>query len=744
MKGLYFYKLVSPYAEDETKDCKLTVNEIDHNFVTLKDADIKEVSIDKEHGFLVLETNSGDKLRADISSFTQGLEINYDKSNGTLEIKHDGVVETIDGLATSGNLSQEIVNNIITDETLSGTGTEKHPIGISDLEKTSSFRKVIRVLDKTNGESLPERHHLNKGDRFITFENVNEYGFLYSFKYAKQLVEDLNSKWRIPTKEDWDNMLNAIEPCESDRNHGIDTCNILLGKFAGKLLKSKTLWLGGKLEPNDSSECSLSADDIVEDDVTADSEDVTEHPKQKPSKTDGTDSYGMKLLASGYGDGCQMMDYFSQRGKFWTSTAIRVTDIYTKRFDYDKTGVAQLADNPNSLCSLRLVKDYDGKNFSGYETIEGVVYKTVLLPSLNSEHGYAIWLGSNLAVDNVKYNPVVPNNGNCKGTKRVCFINEWNGFGWEKKALTEGDSMTILFGPDGSRDEEFRFIKGKLVNVKRDIIGAVVHKYDGDITILNNEVSMLKDRADETDKRILGLNEAIQTESDKRENADALLESAINTEIADRKEAINAVEDEIADVTEKLEAADQKLDESISAEKATREEVEAQIWASINGEIKAREDVEKQIWEAINNETTAREDVESQLWKGITAEREARESVEAQLWDAVNGVINDKDEVNKQIWEAINNETAAREDVEKQIWSAINKESDSREDVEAQIWKSLNNEIARAKAAEEELDSQLVVEEGSSYKCREGILTLAAKDEEKTIHIKLDSNYGTF
>ena len=40
-KGLYYYKLQSPYPEDITKNCKLTINEIDNNFLSLKDEDIR-------------------------------------------------------------------------------------------------------------------------------------------------------------------------------------------------------------------------------------------------------------------------------------------------------------------------------------------------------------------------------------------------------------------------------------------------------------------------------------------------------------------------------------------------------------------------------------------------------------------------------------------------------------------------------------------------------------------------------
>ena len=41
MDGLYYYKLVSEYPEDVTKNCKLTIQEIDHDLKTLKDFHIK-------------------------------------------------------------------------------------------------------------------------------------------------------------------------------------------------------------------------------------------------------------------------------------------------------------------------------------------------------------------------------------------------------------------------------------------------------------------------------------------------------------------------------------------------------------------------------------------------------------------------------------------------------------------------------------------------------------------------------
>ena len=66
MNGLYFYKLVSPYPEDVTKNCKLTINEIDSNFLTLKDNDIKKAE------FVNAEALAGQLLENDSPSDNGG------------------------------------------------------------------------------------------------------------------------------------------------------------------------------------------------------------------------------------------------------------------------------------------------------------------------------------------------------------------------------------------------------------------------------------------------------------------------------------------------------------------------------------------------------------------------------------------------------------------------------------------------------------------------------------------------
>ena len=675
MNGLYFYKLVSSFPEDVTKDCKLTVNEIDHNFMVLKKSDISDLTFDRERSLLILETKGGEKFQASLSGYTKDLQVVYDKKNGSIQIHHDGIVDVIDDLVTKCNIASEILSNVTTDDTLVGNGTPNNPLGLVSTEKTNSFKSVIKVIDKTKGMCLPDRERNSFGDRYLTYEYYNDYGYLYNYNSASRFVKDLASDWRIPTKADWDNMLNAIELCDEDRNHDISSCNNVLGKFAGKFLKSNNNWVNGKTDLC----CDDICDDII-DDCTCDH--TCCHPHPKPITPNGTNSYGMSILPSGYGDGGMMLDYFGRRAKFWTSTSIQVTNMYVKRFDYDKSGVVQVADSPQAIASVRLVKDYNGSNYRSIENIGGINYTCVLMPAKNTATGHLIWMGSNLATTNKKYCPVTPNYGEYISERKVFFINEWNGFDWIRKELKEGDSLMIKFGPDNDKNAEYRLVNGELINIKKDIISSVENKYDDDIDDLKGRVDV------------------------------------IESEISDIKQSIDSINTSI----DELNTQQSQLNEKIENEAATREEIDTQIWEAINNEVTVRENTEKQIWDAISNEATARENTDTQIWEAINNEVAVREDAE------------------KQIWEAINNEVAVREDAEKQIWGAINNEVAVREDAEKQIWDAVNNEIERSTTE----DKRLISKSGSTYNCAQGELVLKADSPENDIVIKLDSNYGTF
>ena len=93
INGLYFYKLISPYPEDVTKNCKLTVNEIDSNFLNLKDMQIERMDFDVDTYILTLTRKNGDVLQSDLSPMVSGItrdfSISFDEPTGTLTVRYN-------------------------------------------------------------------------------------------------------------------------------------------------------------------------------------------------------------------------------------------------------------------------------------------------------------------------------------------------------------------------------------------------------------------------------------------------------------------------------------------------------------------------------------------------------------------------------------------------------------------------------------------------------------------------------
>lgn len=767
MEGLYFYKLVSPYKEDVTKDCKLTVNEIDHNFLTLKDADITEVYLDEDTNELVVVRRNGEKLAADLSHFIQDttLKVTYDSKKGVIELGHEGVVDVIDKLITKDNVAVEIVKHTIADETLCGAGREDSPLGLNPMEKTSCFRAVHKVVDKTKGEYLPNAVNLKKGDRFLAYEEVSEYGYLYKFDDVLEIERNLTNGWRIPTKQDWDNMLNAIELCDEDRNHDSLSCNSELGNMAGSFLKARDKWMKEdcteetvtySLKSKATTKttdfefgCKDEGDEDIFDTTTDNTTDVT--LKVNTENNAGVDKFGMRLIPAGYGDGYQMKDYLGQRGKYWTATKCHVTDVFVKRFDFDKSGVIQEAESPRAIASVRLVKDYNGHNYRGTDTIHGITYNTTLIPTENTSHGYTIWTTANLASYQRKYHPVLPEGGDTQDFRKAFFFCEWDGEDWMKKEMIEGDTVVINLGPDGDRHREYRLVHGKLVNVARDIVSIVIDKYDADIKDLQNrveateeDINALRVRDAELEAVDQQIWAAIEEEAKAREEVDDQIWSAIENEGKLREEVDSQIWESIENEVNQRQLADAELWRGIKDEAKVREENDKEIWLNLEKESMIREEVDKQLWKGIEAEGKVRETVDGQIWKAIESEGLTREAEDKALYSAIETESQLREEVDNNIYKSLETETLVREEEDLKLWGGITTEAQTREEIDNQIWASLNAEIERSKAEDELIKGRLINETDSKYSCDEGVLVLGTDDPKNTITIKLNGNYGTF
>ena len=535
MKGLYYYKLNSPYSEDVTKNNKLTITEIDNNFLTLKNADVKDLMYDSDNGKLIIEKNDGTQVIAniDLSNVTRDFKVEFDKEKGTLSFYHNDTVDVIEGLIPQP-IVVETTDEIIIDNTLKGKGTITKPLGVSPLEKTASYKAVDKVIDVVNGENLP--FEASKGERYLTIEYSNEYGLLYDYNSVEKINQNLKGGWRVPTKKDWDNMLNALENCEECRNHNSEICNIELGYAAGNLLKSQDYWKKVETKEFEGGDLEINVD-----------------------KFKGSDIYGMTILPSGYADENQFSGYFGERAMFWTLCETDKTDVFTKRFDYNKNGVVQIAEMPSSFCSLRLVKDYTLDNFIGVETIEDKNYDSVLVPTLNTPNNYTIWTTSNYASENSEYKYKLPNNGEFDITKLKYYLNEWDGEKWLKKPMVNGDSVIVFNAPNGLKNIEYYVLDDKLCSFYEAQGGEFIALIESEQNIRENKDNELKKFIESTK---IELNDKIVLATFENQ----LEVKKLDNKIQNNLNAISNIEKDYLKTSDKNELI-KTIDESINSTK---------------------------------------------------------------------------------------------------------------------------------------------------------------------------------
>lgn len=762
-KGLYFYKLVSPYEEDVTKNCKLTVNEIDSNFLNLKDYDIEKAELDRDNLSVILTRKDGEKLVVDLTPILSGsvydLEVVYDNPSGectgsSVHVNYNMLTEDgdlvpitvpIEGLVSTANIKAVIGDGknfkVVSDGTLSGNGTMNSPLGIS---KTELNRAVIDEIDLTPGKGGKMPENPKRGDRYVTKERVTDYGYLYPYKTdkgngvvkIKEMLELDGRGWRIPTKEDWDCLLNSLEPCGKERIHDSAICHQFLGKYAGKKLKSTCGWnccpdencLCQDRVPHPGDYCETddeNIDDVEFDDETyIDDETINNDVVPAENKVDycGTDEIGMRIMPTGYHDGIDTYQYFGSRTRFWTDSHVKMCaaygdtcvdgdDLYIKEFACDKSGVWQEPICPTRYSAVRLVKDFTGDNYVDAESIDGNVYKTILVPECS-----LIWTESNFA--SKKYAYKEPNDGFIQDGRIVYFINVWNGKEWEKRALTEGESFVQLEG-----NEHCQY------NIEYRIY-------------INNDCDQVKVNVDDTvvQRVVERIEPLIKEERDRAISAETYLQ-----------EEIDGLADALSAETEARIDADAVLQQMIDDETTRAQQEEQALWKAIEDEAEARDAVDQQIWSAITEEAEARDAVDQQIWSAITAEADARNEVDQQLWSAITEEATTRQTIDNNQWDVINQNRIDLEEVDHQLWSAITEEATTRQIIDNQQWDAINAEIARAKAREDEIDGQLIDATKdytlSAHNPEGGYnLILESKDgnEEHFVKLKFNADFGTF
>lgn len=633
-KGLYFYKLVSPYKEDITKNCKLTVNEVDSNLLNLKNEDIATGEFDKKSNTLKLVRNNGEIIGVDLSPLmNDGLKLeNYhfagtdscsgdctdknvfdfkyttkdkDANGDPIEKKFKIEFSDVDGKlwvtdsdnnkhligtfetdkTKKNNKDNQYLKEVITDGSILGNGKNGDPVRLNPTEKSGYYSPAKTLIDTRNatGSGLPVNPC--KGDRYVTLSCGTNAGRLYNMNGVKELEAKLKAGWRIPTNQDWDNMLNAIEPCQY-QNHNDIHCHVQLGKLAGKQLKSTECWNKTAMSGTPSDDTYLYDDKVAE---------------EKPISPEGTDKYGFNIFAGGYGvDKNEDIIKFNKEGKYWTSSQTikgEGFDYYVKMFQYNKSGVIQITECPEHFLSLRLVKDFNGSNNYGAENIGGNTYKTVLLPSLNTEHGFTVWTATNINEDVTDDNELEYNEfyKDCAGCKPTYILHEWDGKMWTHKIMVEGDTI-VIHDPvtkDDFIDSEYRIVDGKLVNTNQQAFNNILEKTTPLINLVKS---------------------ALETETEDRKNADEVLkaetdnlENKLTKEISTREKSISDVRKDVESISEYVINETDNLKDALANEVNKRTEGDKTLLDSINGEkeraLQAEEELRTKLaekWEDID------------------------------------------------------------------------------------------------------------------------------------------------
>lgn len=757
-KGLYYYKLQSPYPEDVTKNCKLTINEIDSNFLSLKDEDIKSAVFDKESKAVILTRNDGDTIAVDLSDATYNLNVDKDctDSGVTLTITFDGKNGqesfTINNIVTADTFKNVIENNVlskvITDGTLKGDGTVTSPLGLNGTEKTGVLAPVKEVIDLTNGRKLPTA--AKKGTRYLTIEYINDYGYLYNVAALSKISNAAKADgkgWRVPSKADWDALLNSIEPC-SYANHETASCHAELGRYAGKYLKSECGWVGQE-------DCSCTSTKPMNgcelpstDNSYVDAGDSTV-PSQTIDTPKGIDKYGFGILPSGYAmlDGYNRPTFseYKSTAIFWTTSHVygdENQDIYVKKFDWNKSGVMQEAQCPTPYLSVRLVKDYDGSNYFDTEYIDGVAYKTVLMPKSKQ-----VWLASNYAKKEgfIKYTEggevpevVDVNNGLVRDNRKVMFINEWNGDYWEKRPMNEGETVIVEDNCSMSGSSEVKTICWSNEYGEKECVDVEIP------TVVQNNLSYRVYTTENCDQALVNVD-------------DLAIERILNTIIPiienERKERLESESEirlAISAETQARISGDTELSIRLELEESNRNTADTNLWTGINDEKLARENGDAELSRRIDEEVSARTEADNAIEEKINSlSGDTNASLEA-IRAAISAETNAREEADANLDTKLNGEVDRAKEAEKGLHEEIVAETERAIQAENSLSSRIDDEVSRATSKENEINNQLVDTSKSPFTMSIASgkdapnIVIPSKDnlDSHAIKIMLDSNFG--
>lgn len=428
--------------------------------------------------------------------------------------------------------------------------------------KTGTYAPVKEYIDITSTGKLPDSSTLPKGYRIVTKEREQRFGRLYTYdevQAIKKALVDTGSKWRIPTKEDWDTMLNSIED-EGFRNHSSVGGGYYGNRAAYALKGVDNLWVDGV--------------------------------------SDNKDDYDFCVLPLGYADyraillngmdGNKDVEGFGKCAAFWTDTKVSPdmegSPIYAKCFWYGSGKVMQQALAPQSRLSLRLVCDFE-VGFDEYEPILGDYYHCgPVYAGDYDNHNATIWTLSNIntVVGGGDFGYISNEWKDTIDSVISFYINEWTGDRWLRHRMREGDSVVVINTEDAYNHEyriyvqdgetvlvdSVKYIGDDILNIVRDNLKPLVEE----------SVAPFESRISDNENNILSLSAVLESQANEIAKNHGLIESlsasvissdeeireTVSANKAETDNAINRLNADIKDVSGYAISNVERLDADIS------------------------------------------------------------------------------------------------------------------------------------------------------------------------------------
>ena len=606
--GVTYFKLKSEFPGDYTKNCGLLAEEMDGNFYFLRGYDIDTITLDDERNLVITRVDKDyAPMKVSLNEEFKKTTFEFDKENGSIIVTYpDGTTDSVDGFLVAGKDVK-----MATDNTIDGDGTLYNPLRLSGIEKTGTYapaEKFVDISDSTMGR-LPEGEY--RGQRIVSKEKIDTFGMLYTMEAMEKIqsaLTETGSEWRVPTKEDWDDLLNSLE-CAEYRNHSAIS-STWLGEVAGAGMKSANLWSANTT--TESGNCLTPAV--------------------------GRDIIGLTVLPVGITpdrnailqDDDADVEGFEKMAGMWSQTKNPEGNAFVKIFGYNHPEVFQDTYGVGARLSLRFVKEYTYDNNNEIEEILGIPVPTQLVYSIHDDYQYAkVWTKVNFysnEYDGVTYKGWSAATDEDRGVKIVYYINEYYDGRWHKKMMNEGDSVVIIdyavsggdysdqdysndYSTSGAtiRYHEWRVINGELVDTLESVMGefsstlkdlsekieslsAVTKDFSGATAEALTEIGK---KIDEEKERAIGvetqLNDDIQAEKKRAIEIESQLNADIHTEKERAIKVETALNTAIQEEQKRAISVESSLNEAIYSEKNRAIAAERELDAKINAETLQRE-----------------------------------------------------------------------------------------------------------------------------------------------------------